>query len=93
MKIIYSNHLTNRLKLRNIKYDLPEKILHQSEENYFDNETGHLIAVAKTELYGKTREVMIAYVTEGKSVRLLTIHPLKDGQKENRVNAGRWRKV
>lgn len=93
MKIIYSKHLANRLKLRNIEYNLPEKIFHQSKENFFDNETGHLIAITKTELYGKTREVMVAYVLEGNNVKLLTIHPLKEGQKENRVNTGRWRKL
>jgi len=25
--------------------------------------------------------------------KLLTIHPLKEGQKENRINSGRWRKI
>jgi hypothetical protein len=26
-------------------------------------------------------------------VKLLTIHPLKEGQKEKRVQSGRWRKI
>ena len=45
------------------------------------------------DLYGKPREVMVAYVIEGDCVKLLTIHPLKEGQKENRIVSGRWRKI
>jgi hypothetical protein len=47
----------------------------------------------EAELYNRFREVMVAYVMEGDTVKLLTIHPLKDGQKENRVKSGRWRKI
>jgi hypothetical protein len=36
---------------------------------------------------------MIAYTVEEDIARLLTIHPLKEGQKENRVKSGRWRKI
>jgi hypothetical protein len=46
----------------------------------------------KIELYSKVREVMIAYVTEEECVTLLTIHPLQERQKENRIKIGRWRK-
>ncbi|MGR3176165.1 MAG: hypothetical protein ACUZ8N_16440 [Candidatus Scalindua sp.] len=92
MQIKYSKHIVNRLNLRKIEYDLPRKIFEESDERYFDVETGHLIATMKIELYSKAREVMIAYVTEGESVTLLTIHPLQEGQKENRIKIGRWRK-
>lgn len=36
---------------------------------------------------------MVAYKQEGDEIRLLTIHPLKDGQKANRIQSGRWRKI
>lgn len=39
----------------------------------------------KIELYSKAREVMIAYVTEGECVTLLTIHPLQEGQEEKSI--------
>jgi len=32
-------------------------------------------------------------IEEGVDVRLLTIHPLKEGQKENRIQSGRWRRI
>ena len=79
--------------LRKIGHDLPRKIFEQSDERYFDKETGYSVVTMKVEIYNKTREVMVAYVVEGETAKLLTIHPLKEGQKENRVNTGRWRKL
>jgi len=93
MQIKYSKHIINRLYMRKIEYDLPKRIFEESNERYFDAETGHLIATMKIELYSKDKEVMVAYVIEGDCAKLLTIHPLKEGQKENRIKAGRWRKI
>lgn len=93
MRISYSQHLKNRLSLRKIEYDLPEIIYKQSNERYFDEKTGHLIATTKLKLYDKFRDIMIAYIIEENCANLLTIHPLKEGQKENRIKTGRWRKI
>ncbi len=79
--------------MRRIEYDLPKRIFEQSKERYFDKETGHLIAIMQAELYNKRGEVMVAYVIEQDRAKLLTIHPLKEGQKENRVRSGRWRRI
>jgi hypothetical protein len=65
----------------------------ESDETYYDNETGHRVATIVTLVYGKMREVMVAYDIEEKTVKLLTIHPLKEGRKENRVKSGRWRRL
>jgi hypothetical protein len=93
MRIQYSKHIEQRLRLRGIDYDLPKRIFDQSKERYFDEETGHFIATMKVKLYDEIRDVMIAYVFKEDFVKLLTIHPLKEGQKENRVKTGRWRKT
>jgi len=93
MRIEYSNHITTRLNLRSIEHDLPQKIFEEADERYFDNDTGHLIAVMKTSLYNKIREVMVAYSIDQDCATLLRIHPLKEGQKETRINTGRWRKM
>ncbi len=61
--------------------------------NQIDNKTGYSIAVLKVSLYDKERDVMVAYIHEGEDVKLLTIHPLKEGQRENRIKTGRWRKI
>jgi hypothetical protein len=92
-KLNYTKHLENRLKLRKISHDLPQKIYVESKDRYYDEETGHYVAVMEVELYDKTREVMVAYAVESDTVYLLTVHPLKAGQKENRIQTGRWRKI
>jgi len=45
------------------------------------------------ELYGKKREVMLAYAIEEDCAKLLTIHPLKEKQKEARISSSRWREI
>lgn len=47
----------------------------------------------KAEFYGKIREVIVVYYTEGDCIYLLTIHPLKEGQKGNIFKSGRWRRL
>jgi hypothetical protein len=93
METIYSEHLLHRLVLRKIDQGLPRMIFEQSVEHYDDKEKGHRIALIEADLYGKLREVMVAYVIEGDCAKLLTIHPLKEGQKENRIVSGRWRRI
>ena len=93
MAIKYSQHILNRLNLRRIEYDLPKRIYEQSHDRYYDTETGYMVAVMEAELYGKKRDVMVAYAVDGEDVRLLTIHPLKEGQKGAREQSQRWRKL
>ena len=93
MEIKYSKHLEQRLILRGIGHELPALIFNQSEEKYYDQETGYMIATMRVQIYNKRREVMVAYIIEQKVAKLLTIHPLKEGQKRNGVESGRWRKI
>ncbi len=93
MGVKYSRHIISRLRIRQIDYELPKIIFEQSKERYYDIDTGYMIAIMKANLYGKTREVMVAYVIEERDAILLTIHPLKEGQKEAREKSRRWRKL
>ena len=93
VQIEYSKHIENRLRIRKIDRDLPKQIFEEAEERYFDEETGHLIAVKEVNLYDKNREVMVAYIIDETHAILLTIHPLKVDQKEKRIHAKRWRKI
>ncbi|RJQ40143.1 MAG: hypothetical protein C4550_04095 [Nitrospiraceae bacterium] len=93
MQIKYSKHIETRLALRKIEYDLPKRIYEAAEERFTDTETGHTIAVMRAVIYGKERAIMVAYRHEDADIKLLTIHPLKEGQKENRIQSGRWRKI
>ena len=93
MQIKYSKHIEYRLSLRRMDYNLPKRIFEQSNERYIDEETGYLVATMTVELYNKHRDVMIAYTMQEDLVKLLTIHPLKEGQKDNRAKSGRWRRI
>ncbi len=93
MQIKYSKHIETRISLRKIEYGLPKRIYENAEERFSDTETGHTIAVMKAVIYGKERDIMVAYKHEDTDVKLLTIHPLKEGQKENRIRSGRWGKI
>ncbi|MFC1895191.1 hypothetical protein ACFL0Q_00805 [Thermodesulfobacteriota bacterium] len=81
------------MALRKISHELPQQIYEGSNERYYDIETRHTVATMSVEIHGKLREVMVAYDIEEQTVRLLTIHPLKESQKENRLKSGRWRRV
>lgn len=70
-----------------------KEIYKNAKERFIDTETGHTIAVMRAVIYDKERDIMVAYKHEGAGVKLLTIHPLKEGQKENRIQSGRWRKI
>lgn len=62
MRIIYSQHIEDRLRLRRIEYDLPKTVFEEATERYFDNETRYHIAVSRTVLYNKVRDVMLAMI-------------------------------
>jgi len=91
MKVRYSRHIEVRLRLREIDHDLPKQVFEEAAERYLDTETGHFVAVMSKPLYDREREVMVAYDIEEETAVLLTIHPLKDGQKDSRIRSGRWR--
>ncbi len=92
MGILYSKHIESRIAMRGLDRDLPKSVYENATERFEDTATGHEIAVSEATLYGRKRDVMVAYtLTEG-NVKLLTIHPLKQGQKENRLSTGRWRR-
>ena len=93
MNVEYSKHIKARLKLRGISDELPKQIFEEATERYLDVETGHRVAVMPMPLYDRSREVMVAYVIDENRAVLLTIHPLKERQKANRIRSGRWREL
>ncbi len=92
-KIVYSVHLGLRLKLRVISRELPLKIYRLARERYFDADTLKNIAVMRVKFRNKTREMAVVYMDRQDDVLLITVHPLKTFQKDNRIKSGRWRKL
>ncbi|MBI5700092.1 hypothetical protein HZC35_07320 [Candidatus Saganbacteria bacterium] len=73
-------------------YDLAKDILIFAVERYYDTITHYLIALGRGKYKGKTRVFAVTYKEdwENKVVEVITIHPLKTGQKDNRIKSGRW---
>ena len=89
-RIIYTDHLSLRLKIRKIPEDYPGKIYQGSEQKFFDNIEKTNIAVKKLFYNKKKREMMIAYEERNNEVEIITIHPITEEKIINRVMSGRW---
>lgn len=72
---------------------MPEIIFNEYDEKYFDYETGNFVLIKKVEFLQKPRDMMIVYEEEHDKVEIITIHPLKKFQKENRIKTGRWKRI
>jgi hypothetical protein len=92
-EIIYTSHLEFRLKTRNIPYDLPRRVFEQAEAHYYDNLTRHYIAIHRVRFQGKLREMALTYDKGGNVVEMITIHPIRPRQKQNRIGSGRWKRL
>jgi hypothetical protein len=86
-RIKYADHLHLRLALRQIPEQLPRRIYWRAKELFLDTNTQHRIAVARARYAGKMREMAVSFEDDGETVTLITIHPLKERQKTNRINA------
>ena len=93
LRIVYSKHLKRRLAIRRIPIELPEIIFNEYDEKYFDYATGNFVLIKKVEFLQKPRDMMIVYEEEHDKVEIITIHPLKKFQKENRIKTGRWKRI
>jgi hypothetical protein len=93
LRIVYSEHLKRRLAIRLIPIELPEIIFNEYDEKYFDYETGNFVLIKKVEFLQKPRDMMIVYEEGHDKVEIITIHPLKKFQKENRIKTGRWKRI
>jgi len=89
-KIIYTEHLKFRMKVRNVQNDMPKKIIMTSTEKYFDIFTKHKIAIKKVEYNDKERDMMICYDEYEDKTEIVTIHPIGFHQKLQRIRSGRW---
>lgn len=89
-RIVYADHLRLRLALRQIPEQLPRRVYRRAKEQFFDTNTHHCVAIARARYAGKMREMAVSFADDGETVTLITIHPLKEQQKTNRINAQRW---
>lgn len=93
MEIKYSKHLLVRLKMRGIPYELPRIVYEEGRRCFKDTETDLEIKILHTFYFGKQRDIALTYRAYSTHVLLITIHPLKSGQLENRIRSGRWKEI
>ncbi len=89
-RIVYSEHLLYRLKVRKIENELPRKIFLQANHYYSDTITGSKVAIGIANYFGKQRELAVIFVDQRDCCYLITIHPLRDREMKKRVASGRW---
>lgn len=90
MSVRLSRHLKERMILRDIPDELPETVYWKADNHYTDIQTGTMIAVKRVMFRNMEREMALSYTKSKEDVLLITLHPLKQGQRERRVQSGRW---
>ena len=90
LRIVYCDHLRERLKLREMDEALPRQIIRQAERVFRDTATGYQIAVAKALYLGEEHLMMAAFEVEGDVATAITVHPLEERAVEAKVRNGRW---
>ncbi len=90
MKIRFSQHFAERQRLRDIPDELAETILRGADGYYRNGITGWNVATKRMAFQGKERDVALTYTVDRNEIVLITIHPLKEGQKDQRIKSGRW---
>lgn len=93
MEIRYSQHLTIRLRMCGIPYELPRIVYVRARRHFRDVQSDLEIAVHRIEYSGKLREFALTYRPYPAHVLLITIHPLKPNQLQNRIQSGRWKEI
>jgi len=90
MSLRLSRHLRERMVLRAIPDSLPETIYRDADSHFFDSQTGLIVAVKRIVFQGRERDMALCYTRSGDDVLLVTLHPLQEGQRERRIESGRW---
>ncbi|PKB72654.1 MAG: hypothetical protein BZY75_05765 [SAR202 cluster bacterium Io17-Chloro-G7] len=91
MQFRYSRHSLERQVLRELPPGMAEVVFSQADNHYYDSLTRALVAVKRMLFQGVERDVALTYLWNvEQEIICITIHPLKDGQKERRVQNERW---
>lgn len=85
-----SDHFKRRCKLRKISDQDIDELINEYDELFFDNGTNYLIFLKKKSWIGKDRNIILVAQIKDEGLHLISFHPLKENQKENRIKSGRW---
>lgn len=92
-RIVYTEHLRFRMKLRGVPQAVPVEIWREAKERYYDRATEHSIAVMTCKIKERVREWALSYDEKEGVIQLITAHPIKELQKLSRIKTGRWQRL
>ncbi len=93
IKVVYTDHLRLRMRLRGIPAVLPKQIWLEARERYYDRATQHSIAVMSCKVRERVKDYALSYDEKDGAIQLITVHPIKLLQKISRIKTGRWQKL
>ena len=93
LRIVYTDHLRFRMKLRGIPQGVPVEIWREAKERYYDRATGHSVAVMTCKIKERVREWALSYDEKEGIIRLITVPPIKELQKLARIKTERWQRL
>ena len=83
-------HFLRRCKMRGISEQIINELVYQYDEIFKDKITNNLIFIKKFKWTNKERNIILVTQIKEQDLFLITIHPLKENQKQNRIENGRW---
>ena len=92
-EIKYTDHLKLRISLRRFSKDLPLRVYKEAERRFYDERSGHFMALKKMFYAGRERFIIVVYDVRNGVVELITVHPISEEQIEHGVKSGRWKLV
>lgn len=90
MKIVFTDHLVSRLKLRKIPKSLAKKVYREKEAEFYDTIKHHYLVLSRQELFGKIRLLVVVFDKFEDRIELITLYPTDGQEVGNRIKAGRW---
>lgn len=94
MNIKFSRHAEIKIKERKIKKIEVEKILASPDHIFYDLYTKNMINIAGVEIENVLTNLVVVYVAEKDSIKVITVYPCKNINKEiKKKEEKRWVRI
>lgn len=94
MEIEYSRHAKLKLKERGIRTAETEKTIATPDFLYYDLASRTMVAIRKVKIGGAETNLVVPFIKQGNSVKIVTVYPCRDIEKELKKKEGaRWVRI
>ncbi|MBA7685034.1 hypothetical protein ES703_93447 [subsurface metagenome] len=94
IKITFSKHAQRKVAERELEQTIIEKVLESPDFVFYDLVSKAMIAIAKVEITGISTNLIIPYVKENDILKVVTIYPCRDINREIKRKEGtRWVRI